>query len=309
MVPLRCRGCDRPIKQLNDCLLCPACLQQAAGVRRHVTQGVWKTKYGVSFGRMTRISELLDEARSRTLLVLVFIAVVAYALSLTSASVLVNVPLAILLVAVMRRLSFEFEIRWKHQPAVLARDLQPGMRQVSAEEALLGSNRGSPGGSQWRRAVDCPRVEAALSDLIHLLLKEFVTDMFYAYLTPDKDLPLEVRATLLHAAGEVAARVKRVNLVALLTRDVPELVGSHLELYRRTREHAGGDALDSLSSAEREQRLQQALSAAGEIHPACVSPELEYMVCARSHLLCALPIIYGLNCSGGKEVSDQIVTL
>eukprot|EP00897_Mesotaenium_endlicherianum_P010685 jgi/Mesen1/9645/ME000067S09036 len=150
---------------------------------------------------------------------------------------------------------------------------------------------------------------------------EYVTDMFDAYLTPDKDLPLEVRTTLLHAAGEVAARVKRCyalvpapapllptpmslhsptggsggmgreDRLAAASRalgfewedwiDVPTLVGSHLELYRRTREHAGGDALDSLSLAEREQRLQQALSVVGEIHPACVSPDLEYLVGGR----------------------------
>lgn len=54
--------------------------------------------------------------------------------------------------------------------------------------------------------------------LLHV--RYFLTDMFYAYLTPDRDLPDEVRALLLVVVAEFAKRLKKTNLVTLLTKFV-----------------------------------------------------------------------------------------
>ncbi|MCD9560439.1 hypothetical protein HAX54_019121 [Datura stramonium] len=53
--------------------------------------------------------------------------------------------------------------------------------------------------------------------------------------------------------------VKAINLVELLTRDVVDLVGDHLDLFRRNQTAIGVDVMGTLSSEERDERLKHHL--------------------------------------------------
>lgn len=61
-------------------------------------------------------------------------------------------------------------------------------------------------------------------------------------------------------------------------RDIIDLVGNHLDLYRKNQSEIGADVMGRLSSEERDVRLKRHLMAAKELHPALISPECEYKV-------------------------------
>lgn len=60
-----------------------------------------------------------------------------------------------------------------------------------------------------------------------------------------------------------------------------DLVGKHLELYRRNQSAIGVDVMGMLSLEERDERLKHHLLASKELHPALISPESEYKVLQR----------------------------
>jgi hypothetical protein len=69
-----------------------------------------------------------------------------------------------------------------------------------------------------------------------LFCRQFVVDLWYRSLTPDAQFPEEVRGLVCRLLGACATRVARVNLGALLVRDVCDVLAEQLELYRRVRD-------------------------------------------------------------------------
>lgn len=61
-------------------------------------------------------------------------------------------------------------------------------------------------------------------------------------------------------------------------RDIVDLIGHHLDLFRRNQAVIGTDVMGTLSSEERDERLKFHLMASKELHPALVSPQSEYKV-------------------------------
>lgn len=61
-------------------------------------------------------------------------------------------------------------------------------------------------------------------------------------------------------------------------RDIIDLIGDHIELFRRNQAAIGVDVMKTLSSEERDERLKHHLMASKELHPALISPESEYKV-------------------------------
>lgn len=57
-----------------------------------------------------------------------------------------------------------------------------------------------------------------------------------------------------------------------------DLVGKHLELFRRNQSAIGVEVMGTLSLEERDERLKHHLLASKELHPALKSPECEYKV-------------------------------
>ena len=57
-----------------------------------------------------------------------------------------------------------------------------------------------------------------------------------------------------------------------------DLVGKHVDIFRKNQSQIGVDVMGTLSSEERDERLKQHLIVSQELHPALLSSEHEYKV-------------------------------
>ncbi|KAK1317814.1 hypothetical protein QJS10_CPA05g01539 [Acorus calamus] len=228
---------------------------------------------------METLRDLLEEAKVRTLYWALCIFGIAYFLSHTSNSMWANIPISILVLVALRFLSYEVELRWRVRPVYKPTYLSHLMKkQLSLNDPRLST---TPPVTRWKRKIGSPQVEAAMEDFINKLLQDFMVDLWYSSITPDKEAPEQIRALILDVLGEISGRVKEINLLDLLTSDMVELVGSHLDLFRRNQSSIGVDVMGILSSEERDERLKHHLIASKELHPALLSSDCEYKVLQR----------------------------
>ncbi|XP_027345281.1 uncharacterized protein LOC113857505 [Abrus precatorius] len=228
---------------------------------------------------MESVNDLIHEAKLRTLWWALCIFAVSYFLTHTSKSMWMNVPMSILFVAGLRILFNKVEFRWKvQQPRSQTYLSHLEKKQLSSNDPRLSSVTPP---AKWKRKIDSPVVEAAMSDFVDKILKDFVVDLWYSEITPDKEFPQQIHAIIMDVLAEISGRVKDINLVDLLTRDLVDLVGDHLELFRRNQAAIGVDVMKTLSSEERDDRLKFHLLNSKELHPALISPESEYKVLQR----------------------------
>ncbi|AQK58848.1 Phox-associated domain, partial [Zea mays] len=179
--------------------------------------------------RMESVDDLIEEAKLRTVWWALCIFAVSYFLTHTSKSMWTNVPMSILILAFLRYLSFKVEFRWREHPVRKQTHLsQASKRQLSANDHRLST---VPPVSRWRRKVGSPSVEAAFESFIEKILRDFVLDLWYSDITPDREAPELIRGLVLHALGELSGRVKEMNLVDMLTRDMVDLIGNHLDIF------------------------------------------------------------------------------
>lgn len=134
----------------------------------------------------------------------------------TSKLMWMNVPISILFVCGLRVLFNEVEFRWKvrkvRQQTYLA---HLEKKQLVANDSRLSTTPPSP---KWKRKINSPIVKAAMEEFVNKLLHDFVTDMWYSDITPDKEAPELMRAIIMDVLGEIYGRFKEMNLVDLLTR-------------------------------------------------------------------------------------------
>lgn len=127
-----------------------------------------------------------------------------------------NIPIAILFVSALRILFNEVDFRWKDRSVRLQTYLSHlEKKQLSVNDSRLSATPLPP---RWKRKIDSPIVEAAMNDLIDKILKDFVVDLWYSEITPDREFPQHIHAIVMDALGEISGRVKELNLVDLLTR-------------------------------------------------------------------------------------------
>ncbi|KAM1348955.1 hypothetical protein PS2_003122 [Malus domestica] len=229
---------------------------------------------------LNSIEDLIEEIKLRVVWWALFVFCVTYFLSYSSKSMWMNLPLSIVLVSMLRILLNNVEFRWKGQKPVRPLSYLSHLekKQLSLNDPRLSTGPPPP---KWKRKIGSPIVEDAMKDFIDKLLKDFVIDLWYSDITPDKEAPEQIRAIIMDALGEVSGRVKEINLVDLLTRDIIDLIGDHIELFRRNQAAIGVDVMKTLSSEERDERLKHHLMASKELHPALISPESEYKVLQR----------------------------
>ncbi|KAI4367288.1 hypothetical protein MLD38_023044 [Melastoma candidum] len=263
---------------------------------------------------METINDLVEEAKLRTVLWSLLIFSVTYFLSHTSKSMWMNLPIAILLVSALRILFTEVDFCWKrsvpgargsHYLSLLEdKQLSPGDPRLAAEPP-----QPSPY-SRWKRAIDSAIVEAAIADFVDKILKDFVVDLWYGDITQDKEFPQQIRSVILEALGEISLRVKEINLVDLLTRDIVDLIGDHLDVFRRIQGIIGTDVMGTLSSEERDERIKFHLMASNELHPALVSTENEYKVLQRlvAGILTLVLRPQEANCPVIRSIARELVT-
>ncbi|KAH8498393.1 hypothetical protein H0E87_017338 [Populus deltoides] len=226
---------------------------------------------------METIQDLIEEAKVRMVWWCLCIFCVTYFLSHTSSSMWMNLPISILFVSLLRILCNEVEFSWKVRRSVRRPSYLSHLekKQLSLNDSRLSSVPPPP---KWKRKIDSPVVEAAISDFIDKILKDFVVDLWYSEITPDREVPELMRSVIMDALGEISGRAKEINPIDLLTRDIVDLIGDHLDLFRRNQAAIGADVMETLSTEERDERLKHHLIASKELHPALISPESEYKV-------------------------------
>ncbi|XP_073013591.1 uncharacterized protein [Typha latifolia] len=228
---------------------------------------------------MNTLQDLIEEAKVRTVWWAICVFAITYFLSHTSKSMWTNIPMSILILSVFRYLSYNVELRWKVQPTrKLTYLYHLAKNQLSVNDYRLSTVLPT---SRWRRKIDSPSVEAAIEDFINKILQDFVVDLWYSSISPDKEAPELIRALILDVLGEISERVKDINLVDLLTRDMVDLITNQLELYRRNQSEIGVNVMATLSFEERDDRLKRHLIASRELHPALLSAESEHKVLQR----------------------------
>ncbi|WCJ33796.1 Phox-associated domain Phox-like Sorting nexin C-terminal [Euphorbia peplus] len=258
---------------------------------------------------MEEIQDLIEEAKVRILYWALCIFAVTYFLSHTSSSMWINLPISILFLAALRILSNEVEFSWKKHRRACRQSYLSHLekKQLSVNDSRLSSALPPP---RWKRKIDSPVVEAAINELIDKILKDFVVDLWYSEITPDKEAPELMRSVIMDAIGEISGRVKEINLVDLLTRDIIDLVGDHLELFRRNLADIGADVMSTLSTDERDERLKHHLMASKELHPALISPESEYKVLQRliGGILAVVLRPQEVQCPLVRTIARELVT-
>ena len=132
---------------------------------------------------------------------------------MTSSSVWVNLPAAASLILVLRYLSLDFETKRK---AAAYNSKPPSANSLSQKKPVEG--RKVVDRSEWRRKVNSPVVENAIDHFTKHIVSEWVTDLWYSKLTPDREGPEELVYIMNGVFGEFSARMRNINLIDLLTR-------------------------------------------------------------------------------------------
>ncbi|XP_050231801.1 uncharacterized protein LOC126680680 isoform X2 [Mercurialis annua] len=131
--------------------------------------------------------------------------------------------------------------------------------------------------STWRKKVNCPVAEDAIDHFTRHLISEWVTDLWYSRLTPDKEGPEELVLIVNGVFGELSSRMRNINLIDLLTRDLINLVCTHLELFRASQAKIKKPP-ELLYIEQRDKELRAVLAAENRLHPALFSAEAEHKV-------------------------------
>lgn len=72
--------------------------------------------------------------------------------------------------------------------------------------------------TDWRSKVNSHVVEDAIDNFTRHLISEWVLDLWYSRITPDKQGPEELVFIINNVLGELSRRFRNVNLIDLLTR-------------------------------------------------------------------------------------------
>lgn len=228
----------------------------------------------MSTQQQVTVRDLVEEAKKRIVFLAICIVGLAYLMSLTSSSVWVNLPAAATLIIVLRYLALDFVIRKKaaaYNSKTSLSDPPPPQKKPLESSRVLEI-------SDWKRKVNSPVVECAIDQFTRHLISEMVTDLWYSRITPDKQAPGELVHILNGALGEISSRMRNINLIDLLTRDIVNLICTHLELYRASQVKIDKQRFESLTNSRRDVELKLVLASQNKLHPALFSAEAEHKV-------------------------------
>ncbi|KAJ4843567.1 hypothetical protein Tsubulata_040936 [Turnera subulata] len=228
----------------------------------------------MSSQRQATARDLVEEAKKRIVILVICVVGLSYLMSLTSSSVLVNLPAAASLIILLRYFSLDYEMKRK---AAMYNSSKPSSDNAPSKEKPVNRARAVEK-SDWRRKVNSPAVEEAIDHFTRHLVAEWVTDLWYGRLTPDREAPEELVYIINSVMGELSSRVRNINIIDLLTRDLVNLVCTHLELYRACQAKIEKRRPGSLSIEQRDRELKLVLAAEKKLHPALFSPEAEHKV-------------------------------
>ncbi|KAK6124988.1 hypothetical protein DH2020_041262 [Rehmannia glutinosa] len=219
------------------------------------------------------IRDLVEEAKKRIVFLVVCVVGLSYLMSLTSASVLVNLPAALFLIIILRYMSLDFDMRRKAATYKGKQTSTNSSKTKPYEGLRVLSER-----SDWKRKVNSPVVEDAVDQFSRHIVSEWVTDLWYSRITPDRQAPEEIVLIMNGVIGEISSRMRNVNLIDLLTRDVINIVSSRLELFRASKTKIEKHQSRFLTFEERDIELKSVLAADNKLHPILFSAEAEHKV-------------------------------
>ncbi|CAA3024050.1 Intermediate filament [Olea europaea subsp. europaea] len=130
----------------------------------------------------------------------------------------------------------------------------------------------------WKLKVNSPVVEDAIDQFTRHIVSEWVTNLWYSRITPGRNGPEELVQIINGVLGEISCRMRNVNLIDLLTRDIINVVCSQLELFRTAKTKIENQKSKVLTIEERDVELKFVLAAENKLHPALFSAEAEHKV-------------------------------
>ncbi|KAK3028334.1 hypothetical protein RJ639_037796 [Escallonia herrerae] len=217
---------------------------------------------------------ILIQAEWKVLLLLGKKVLIEALAQVTSSSVWVNLPAAALLITILRYLSLDFDLRRK----AAAYNSKPSSANISSQRKHLEVTKDFIQKSDWRKKVNSPVVEEAIDHFTRHLVSEWVTDLWYSRITPDKQGPEELVQIINGVLGEASRRMRSINLIDLLTRDIINLICTHLELFRASQAKIQKQQLGLLTTEQQDLELKSVLAAENKLHPALFSAEAEHKV-------------------------------
>ncbi|KAL0717160.1 hypothetical protein Bca4012_066482 [Brassica carinata] len=225
---------------------------------------------------METINDLTEEAKvRRTVWWALCVFFLTYFLTHTSKSMGMNLPVAVLILYGLRILLNQNEFRRKVMPAPRQSHLHhPARMQLSLNDARLSTIPPPP---SWKDKINSHVVEDAINDFVDKIVENYVKNLWYSSITPDKDFLELIRGLIMNAVGEISVRVKERNIFCLI-RGVVDLIGDHLETFRRNQAAIGTDVIKTLSSEDRDEKLKYHLMDSRELYPALISKENEYKI-------------------------------
>ncbi|XP_006655634.1 uncharacterized protein LOC102722219 [Oryza brachyantha] len=228
-------------------------------------------------GGPTTVRDLAEEGKKRAVLLLVFAFGLAFLMSLTSSSVWINLPFATALIVLFRYISLDYDFRRKSTTIKDNNASRPLNKTKGIESNKIPSIQ-KDGKSDWRSKVNSPPVEAAFEQFTRHLVTEWVTDLWYSRVTPDKEGPEELIRVVNTVLGEISVRARNINLITLLTRDLVDLLCKNLELYHLCQAKIGKEKFVNLPTERRDAELKLTLLTDNKLHPALLSPSAEHKV-------------------------------
>nr|XP_010924750.1 uncharacterized protein LOC105047506 isoform X2 [Elaeis guineensis] len=223
-------------------------------------------------GRRT-VRDLVEEAKKRIVLLLICVFGLSYLMSLTSSSVWVNLPAAAALIMFFRYISLDLDVRRRTTASNKQLLVDQSTQKRSVELLKFPLEK-----TDWRTKVNSPAVEEAIDQFSRHLVSEWVTDLWYCRITPNRDGPEALVKIINGALGEISSRARDINLIDLLTRDIVSLICNHLELYRICQAKIGKEEFLKLPINHQDTKLKLVLLAENKLHPALFSVEAEHKV-------------------------------
>ncbi|XP_052880490.1 uncharacterized protein LOC108467257 isoform X2 [Gossypium arboreum] len=223
--------------------------------------------------KQVTVRDLVEEARKRIVIFAICVVGLSYLMSLTSSSVLVNLPAAASLIILLRYISIDYEMR---RNAAVYNRKSASMSSLTPKQPPEHPKVVYP--SDWRRKVNSPIVEDAIDHFTRHLISEWVTDLWYSRLTPDREGPEELVLIINGVLGELSDRMKNINLIDLLTRDLINLICTHLELFRVNKAKIEKQQSIPLTIEHQDAAIRCVMAAENKLHPALFSTEAEHKV-------------------------------
>lgn len=120
----------------------------------------------------------------------------------------------------------------------------------------------------WMEMVGCDELVKSWDEFSRLVTKDFITDLFYSYITPDDELPANTVRALHNVLGELALRTRHVNIASLILKDLIALIEQHIEQYRKTAKAVGNREWGGMTEEAQEKAFENHLEETGILHPA-----------------------------------------